>query len=127
MTYDAKKVSAKPKTKRLQKERMDVLPGSGVSDADLAMLESIQNPGWQVYEGLHVQVASGGRAYRTPTPFLTTNEYPVRSAYAKFETTSGTTVWRRLEAKTDYTNLRQQHGLLPRTATTLVTILFRKS
>ena len=71
-----------------------------------------------------IRVARSAKSYRTPVPRASTSEYPYRSTWVLYSVGSEPT-WRCLEQRVNYTDLRNQHAVLPVIADTMITQFYK--
>ena len=127
--WSAKYVAAfvkQGKTKAVKKTASVVmpsaLPGDELQSNDPMfghVLKLGDETGWYEHEGVVTQVARNAKSFQTPRPRFATAEYPLRSSFARFDSTSGG-VWRRLETDVEYEKLANPQGLFGGTAAILV-------
>ena len=105
-----------------------ILPGDemNASDPMFAHVMKLGDvTGWHQSDGVVTQVARQAKSFRTPRPRFAAADYPLRSSFARFDSTTGS-VWRRLETDVDYESMANPQGLIGGTAAILVSC-FRHS
>ena len=99
------------------------IPGDDVLNDDPILgyvLKFSTQRGWHSEGSLGVNVAQNARSLRTPEPLFPSSSLPFRTTFGCFED-EGKLVWRALERSVKYVDLANQHALLSRPATSLVT------
>ncbi|CAE7234040.1 pol [Symbiodinium sp. CCMP2456] len=81
--------------------------------------------GWHNLENMGVNVAYDARSKRSPEPRFSPSQFPFRSSFCRVELPTGQAQWRVLERDVPYSELPNQHELLPSRAPILVTFFTR--
>ena len=104
-------------------ESRELLPGRAATSDEVKQVEKLSETcGWSRV-GAHVfQVARDAKAFRTPEPRFSSGAFPLRSTFGQFLLKCGKSCWQRLEAKTPYLELKNQHASLPAPVQTLVSM-----
>ena len=109
--------------KPLESEPM--LVGEPISNDDpvLPHLNRLgEQAGWHDHEKMAIHVAKNGKSFRTPFPRFDANSFPLRSSYGRIDYANGHRVWRRLEDRIQYMDLRNPQSLIGGCVHVLITI-----
>ena len=100
------------------------LPGEVISAGDPLMnhlLKICEQRGWHFIDNIGIHVAFNAKSFRTPEPRFSTNQFPCRTSFARFNMSSSQCEWRQLEKAVQYGRLANQHALIGCVAPILVT------
>ena len=113
------------KGKRSSPSSLAALPGQALAASDPVfghLLSLGEQRGWHAVEGMGINVAFDAKSFRTPEPRFSSAEYPFRTTFCRVQLPSGQAQWRVLSRDEPYTQLANQHGLLPERVPVLVTL-----
>ena len=106
-----------------QIEENNTLPGETVTDAMIALIDTLSNfPGWTKHEGRPTYVEGRAVAYRTPYPRHPQEKFPLRSTYAAYQV-HDVIFWRELEHFVRYAQLPVSNALIGKSACQLITMV----
>ena len=101
------------------------LPGTALNSADPMinhLMKLGEQRGWHFVSNIGIHVAFRAKSFRTPEPRFSTETFPFRSSFARFELESGQVEWRQLEKAVKYGSLANQRALIGACAPVLVTL-----
>ena len=99
-----------------------ILPGEEMNDSDPMFRHVMQLgdvTGWHTRKDAVIQVARNAKSFRTPRPRFKSVDYPLRTTFARFDSSTGSS-WRRLETDVAYGDLQKDQGLIGGTAAILI-------